>query len=90
MQRRGFLAGILAAGMAPAFVGAKVLMPVRRVIVPTAGLLTMEEMTREAMRIFTLNMQFIASVNTDFDNRWRAEGDARILVRKRGLAQIHA
>lgn len=29
MQRRGFLGAILAAGMAPAFVGAKVLMPVR-------------------------------------------------------------
>lgn len=34
MQRRGFLAGIFAAGMAPAFVGAKVLMPVRQIATP--------------------------------------------------------
>lgn len=34
MQRRGFLGAILAAGMAPAFVGAKVLMPVKQIIVP--------------------------------------------------------
>lgn len=36
MQRRGFLGAILAAGMAPAFVGAKVLMPVKTIILPDA------------------------------------------------------
>jgi hypothetical protein len=32
MQRRGFLGAILAAGVAPAFVGSSVLMPVRKVL----------------------------------------------------------
>lgn len=36
MRRRGFMAGILAAGVAPAFVGARVLMPVRQ-LVGTSG-----------------------------------------------------
>jgi hypothetical protein len=34
LDRRGLLAGIFAAGFAPAFVGAKVLMPVRQIAVP--------------------------------------------------------
>ena len=34
MQRRGFLAGILAAGFAPAAIGSGVLMPVRRIVTP--------------------------------------------------------
>lgn len=36
MKRRSFLAGILAAGMAPAAVGSGILMPVRKVWVPPA------------------------------------------------------
>lgn len=32
MERRGFLGAILAAGFAPAFVGASVLMPVREIV----------------------------------------------------------
>lgn len=32
IQRRGFLAGILAAGVAPAFVGSKILMPVKTLV----------------------------------------------------------
>jgi hypothetical protein len=34
MNRRGFLGAILAAGVAPAFVGSRVLMPVRRLVAP--------------------------------------------------------
>jgi len=34
MNRRGFLSGILAAGMAPAIAKAGVLMPVKQIIVP--------------------------------------------------------
>jgi hypothetical protein len=34
MNRRGFLGGIFAAGIAPAFVGASVLMPVKKIIAP--------------------------------------------------------
>jgi hypothetical protein len=32
MNRRGFLRGILAAGVAPAFIGSSILMPVRKII----------------------------------------------------------
>ena len=32
MNRRGFLQGILAAGVAPAFIGSSILMPVRRIV----------------------------------------------------------
>ena len=35
MNRRGFLQSILAAGVAPAFVGSSVLMPVRSILLPT-------------------------------------------------------
>ena len=34
ISRRGFLAGIIAAGLAPAVVKAEILMPVRQIIVP--------------------------------------------------------
>lgn len=34
IKRRGFLGAILAAGVAPAFVGSQILMPVRKIIVP--------------------------------------------------------
>lgn len=43
MNRRGFLAGILASGFAPAAVGSGVLMPVRRILLPgdlTIGLIS--------------------------------------------------
>lgn len=35
MKRRSFLAGILASGFAPAFVGSSVLMPVKKLALPT-------------------------------------------------------
>jgi hypothetical protein len=34
IKRRGFLGAILAAGVAPAFVGSSILMPVRKIIAP--------------------------------------------------------
>lgn len=36
MNRRGFLKGILAAGVAPAFIGSSILMPVRKIVAPAA------------------------------------------------------
>ncbi len=39
MNRRGFLSGILAAGVAPAFIGSSVLMPVRQIWKPDARLI---------------------------------------------------
>jgi hypothetical protein len=38
MQRRGFLSAILAAGVAPAFVGSSILMPVRALALPQSKL----------------------------------------------------
>ena len=35
--RRGFLGAMLVAGVAPAYVGASVLMPVRKIVVPIAS-----------------------------------------------------
>ena len=56
MDRRGFLGAILAAGVAPAFIGSSILMPVRKIVIPTFNpydmnfhdkqfTLTMEELT---------------------------------------------
>jgi hypothetical protein len=55
--RRGFLAGILAAGVAPAFVGSSVLMPVRRIILPTSGIDLIESLqfiNDEVVRAFRI------------------------------------
>jgi hypothetical protein len=49
MERRGFLRGILAAGMAPAVVKAELLMPVRKIFVPTFAAATMDDMIRLKM-----------------------------------------
>lgn len=37
MNRRGFLQAILAAGVAPAYIGSSILMPVKSIIAPTRG-----------------------------------------------------
>ncbi len=51
MNRRGFLAGILAAGVAPAVVGSGILMPVRMVqpITDPFEILSLEEYARRAI-----------------------------------------
>ena len=57
--RRSFLGGIFAAGIAPAFIKAGVLMPVRPIWVPTEAslivpsnrLLTISMITQEALKI---------------------------------------
>jgi hypothetical protein len=82
--RRGFLGAILAAGVAPAFVSAKVLMPVRTIWTPpqelmplTAGLVTSGMIQREALRILESRLAFTEILNRDWDG-----GACRILVRK--------
>ena len=40
MDRRGFLKGILAAGVAPAFIGSAILMPVRKLWTPPTEIIT--------------------------------------------------
>lgn len=49
MQRRGFLASILAAGVAPAFVGARVLMPVKSIVAPAPGIALLDDSTMWAV-----------------------------------------
>lgn len=57
MNRRSFLQGILAAGVAPAFIGSKVLMPIKELSLPekeiivTSGnqLLTISQITKRAL-----------------------------------------
>lgn len=44
MDRRGFLKSILAAGVAPAFVGSSILMPVRKIWTPTAPIEVLDEL----------------------------------------------
>lgn len=51
MNRRGFLAGILAAGVAPAVVGSGILMPVRALIVPRTDVLTLDAIRRARERL---------------------------------------
>jgi outer membrane lipoprotein SlyB len=61
--RRGFLAGILAAGFAPAAIGSGVLMPVRKIVQPFAGevsgmAILQRQMTRqEAQQAMNLMMR---------------------------------
>jgi hypothetical protein len=45
MNRRSFLSSILAAGVAPAFVGSSILMPVRALALPSAGLILPDAVT---------------------------------------------
>ncbi len=47
--RRGFLASILAAGVAPVVIGSGILMPVRKLWVPPVGGITEKEIEDEAI-----------------------------------------
>lgn len=101
MDRRGFLRGILAAGMAPAFVRIGSLMPVKGVIVPTTEevlaitgatvkggntLLTLDMITREALRLAHEKMTFIGTINKQYEHQFNEfnkskKGDT-IIVRR--------
>lgn len=96
MKRRGFLKAILAAGAAPAIVKASNIMPlfVRRdsgLLIPSveefaigapAGntLLTIDQITREALRLAHEKMTFINSINSQFDSQFG--GGQRITIRR--------
>jgi hypothetical protein len=63
IKRRGFVAGILAAGIAPAFISSKVLMPVRKIWTPPTSmanppLLTISMITNEALRFLESDLVF--------------------------------
>jgi hypothetical protein len=82
LSRRGFLGAILAAGAAPAIVKAANIMPVfvRRegggLIVPETvvtgnTLITIDQITREALRILHKQTLFIKSVNRDYERGFK-------------------
>lgn len=91
MNRRGFLQGILAAAAAPAIVKAASLMPVfvRKetggLLVPgwpsemAVGnqLLTIEQITREALQILHQNLGFIARIDRDYLDKFEMAGFVR-------------
>lgn len=54
MNRRGFLSGILAVGMAPAFVGSGVLMPIKKIWTPepTSGIALMRAYEEMEISVF--------------------------------------
>lgn len=75
MNRRGFLGSILALGAAPAIVRADSLMrviPLDTEIIVLSGntLLTIDMITKEALRILHKNMVFVKSVNDDFAKQY--------------------
>lgn len=55
MKRRGFLASILAAGVAPAAIGSGVLMPIRKILAPHA-LVTAEIVERWEERYMRMTL----------------------------------
>ncbi len=59
MNRRGFLAGILGAGVAPAVVGSGVLMPVRKLAVPEPRVLIepLRVIDPGAIQVFTNDLR---------------------------------
>lgn len=77
MNRRGFLGAILAAGVAPVFIKSNILMPVRSIFIPTAEevavvsggntLLTIDMITREALRILNEQSELWKTLNRQWD-----------------------
>ena len=94
MNRRGFLGGILALGAAPAIVRADALMKVvprdlpfelsfttADMVMPPGGntILTMEEITREALRVFNHHIGLMKSIDPDFAQQW---GGTTVKIRR--------
>lgn len=87
MNRRGFLgglAGIFAAGFAPAAIGSGVLMPVRKVALPALnlvtphfGILTAADIARESLVILEEQLNLSAVLNRDYEfysgDQWTSE-----------------
>ena len=75
--RRGFIAGLGALFAAPAIVRIESLMPVRMCrpeIAGANGLLTMREMTREAIRLWHSSSSFLTELDRQYDEQFAREG----------------
>ena len=94
ISRRGFLKSILAAGVAPAFIGSSILMPLHAIAQPEyAGsldatvareladdtFLTPQMITAEAIRILENNLTLSRLISA---TRRTAEGDVPMRIRK--------
>lgn len=72
-SRRSFLAGLGSLLAAPAIVRAEILMPVRGIIVPTRNmnsLLTIEMITREAIKLFVQSNAFLQNIDLQYRERY--------------------
>lgn len=70
-SRRSFLAGLGSLLAAPAIVRAEILMPVRGIIVPTRNsLLTIEMITREAIKLFVSSNAFIQNIDRAYADHY--------------------
>jgi hypothetical protein len=65
LPRRSFLKGLGALFAAPAIVQINNLMPIRGLIVPRQ-LLTLNEITRQAIRLFKNSNQFLVNINGQY------------------------
>lgn len=98
--RRGFMQSILALGIAPAIVRADSLMrvvahditiipaiaPMRVDMLYGTRLLTIDQITKEALLILEENITFTTAVNRTYDRQF-ADGVGRIYVRNARMAQ---
>jgi len=93
MQRRGFLGVMLAAGVAPAFVGSKILMPVKAIALPYDASesvyalnmqKSMEAMTREMLAVLNGCLRFSGNIEREYVEPWEA-GRTVVVRRPRQL-----
>ncbi len=91
MKRRGFLGAMLAACVAPAYVRASSLMPGHALWLPPAeiilpratnSLLTIEMITREALRILEDNLTFTENVNREYVDAFAVPSGQTIAIRR--------
>jgi hypothetical protein len=89
MQRRGFLGAMLAAGVAPAFVGSKILMPVKTISSPYDALASnyvlgmqnsMYLAASEMLRILNSSLKLSTIAERDYVRAW--EPERTIVVRR--------
>jgi hypothetical protein len=79
MNRRGFLEGILAFGIAPAIVKAEILMPIRQLIVPNQslavnGLLSVDLIAREALHLAVEQLHDMMRIDRTYEDSFSLIG----------------